>query len=210
MKRAAVERYGGRVIPCGPTQADREEAAARLVAETGATFVHPSNDPVVIAGQGTAGLELMESVPDLDVLLCPVGGGGLISGCAIAARGTRRGLRVLGAEPEIADDARRSLEAGRVLPALPPRSLCDGLLTSLGPVTFPLIQANVDSILAVPEDAIVAAMRLLWEVMKIVVEPSSAVPLAAVMAGGLRGRRIGIVLSGGNVDLDALPWVARG
>lgn len=211
-KRAAVAAYGGTIIDCAPTLAAREEVCARVVAETGATFVHPSEDPLVIAGQGTVGLELMAQVPELDAVLAPVGGGGLISGLAAAAA-ARPGLRVLGAEPAGADDAWRSKREGRCLPQLDPRTIADGLRTSLGPNTWPFVRDRVEEILRVEEEEIVAAMRLCFERLKLVVEPSGAVPLAAALSGTLaaRGlRRVGVVLSGGNADLDRLPWLGRG
>jgi threonine dehydratase len=164
----------------------------------------------VIAGQGTAALELLADVPDLDVVVAPVGGGGLLSGTAIAAKGVRPGIRVHGAEPAGADDAARSLAAGRIIPQDDPRTVCDGLRTSLGELTFAVITRHVDGIATASEDAIVRAMRATWEKMRIVVEPSSAVPLACLVERSLdlAGRSIGIVVSGGNVDLDRLPWQA--
>jgi len=211
VKRAAVEGYGGRIRFCQPTLAAREATLAEVVAETGATVVHPYNDPRVIAGQGTAALELLEDVADLDVILAPVGGGGLLSGTAIATKGLSPRTRVIAAEPAGADDARRSLAEGRIVPSVNPRTIADGLLTSLGDLTFPIIQQHVEAIVAVSEEAIVAAMRLIWERMKIVVEPSAAVPLGALVEGALdvSGRRVGVILSGGNVDLNNLPWAIR-
>ncbi len=209
VKRAAVEGYGARITLCEPTMASREETAARIVAETGATLVHPYNDWRVIAGQGTTGLELMEQAPGLDFVVAPVGGGGLISGVAIAARGISPRTRVYGAEPEMADDAARSIREGRIVPSENPKTVADGLLTSLGDKTFPIIREYVTGILTVPERAIVDAMRLAWERMKIVVEASAAVALAAVLANSetFAGKRVGVVLSGGNVDLRKLPWM---
>ncbi len=207
-KRAAVAGYGGIIVDCENTLAAREATARRVVEQTGATFVHPSEDPAVIAGQGTTALELMAQVPDLDAIIAPVGGGGLMSGIATAAE-SRPGLRVFGAEPAGADDAFRSKREGRLLPQLDPRTVADGLRTSLGPNTWPIVRDKVDEILRVEEEAIIAATRNSFERLKLVVEPSGAVPLAAVLSGGLgqRGlRRVGVVISGGNADLDRLPW----
>ena len=208
VKRAAVAGYGARIVSCEPTLAARETALAEVVAATGATMVHPYNDARVIAGQGTAALELFEQVPGLDVVMAPVGGGGLLSGTAIAVAGVSPGTRVIGAEPAAADDAFRSLREGHIVPSVDPRTIADGLLTSLGALTFAVIREHVCEIVTVSEDAIVAAMRHTWERMKIVIEPSSAVPLAALLEGTLAvaGRRVGIILSGGNVDLGDLPW----
>lgn len=208
VKRAAVAAYGGRIRFCAPTLAAREAALAEVVAATGATVVHPYNDPRVIAGQGTAALELLAEVPELDAIVAPVGGGGLLSGTALAAAGAEPRPRVIGVEPAAADDARLSLAEGRIVPAGDPRTVADGLRTALGDLTFAILRRHAERIVAVSEDAIVAAMRLIWERMKIVVEPSSAVVLAALLAdeAGLRGRRVGLILSGGNVDLARLPW----
>ena len=211
VKLAAVAGYGGRIVLCEPTLAAREETLASVVAETGATFVHPYNDPLVIAGQGTAALELLENVRDLDIVMAPVGGGGLLSGTAITVTSLSPKTRVVAAEPAAADDAFRSLEAGRIVPSVDPRTVADGLLTSLGTLTFAIIRERGVEIVTVGEEAIVAATRHVWERMKIVIEPSSAVPLGALLAGALRaaGQRIGVIVTGGNVDLDRLPWATR-
>ncbi len=208
VKQAAVSAYGGRIHLCDPTLEAREEGARLVGEETGGTFLHPYDDYRIIAGQGTAALETLEDRPDLDVLMAPVGGGGLMSGCAIAAHGLSERIELVGAEPALADDAFRSLLSGQRLPALPPKTIADGLRTSLGERNFPILQRLLAGIVTVEEDAIVEAMKLIWERMKLVVEPSGAVPLAAVLSAPARfeGRRIGLVLSGGNVDLDALPW----
>jgi threonine dehydratase len=208
IKKTAVEGYGGRVTLCEPTQAARETAAAELMRSTGANLVHPYDDVRVIAGQGTAALEFLDEVPDLDAILTPVGGGGLLSGTAIAAKALRPAIRVIGCEPALADDAAQSLREGRIVPARPPATIADGLLTSLGKITFPIVRDLVDSIALAEEAEIIAALRVILERMKIVIEPSSAVPLAVLMNRplGLAGRRIGIVLSGGNFDISkALP-----
>jgi len=198
----------GQITFCEPTLAARETAQAEVVARTGATIVHPYNDARVIAGQGTAALELLEDFPDLEVILAPVGGGGLLSGTAIAARGVAPGIRVIAAEPEGADDAFRSLAAGRIIPSLEPRTIADGLLTSLGSLTFPIIRDQVERIVPVSEAGIVAAMKFVWERAKLVIEPSAAVPLALLWERrfDLTGLRVGVILSGGNVDLEKLPW----
>ena len=209
-KIESVRRQGGRITFCAATSAAREAAVARVIAETGATLVHPFNDHRVIAGQGTAALELLEEVPDLDLVIAPVGGGGLLSGTAIAAKGLRPGIRVVAAEPEAADDAARSFRSGRLVPLEQTTTIADGLRTSLGDKTFPIIHGQVDDIVTVSEAGIVAAMRQIWEVMKIIVEPSGAVPYAAITEKKIEvaGRRVGIIVSGGNLDLDRLPWQA--
>ena len=208
-KRAAVEGYGGDIIFCEPTEASRKEIMDEVLSETGAVFIHPFNAPYVIAGQGTAALELVEEVPGLDVVMAPVGGGGLLSGTALAVTGLSPGTRVIGAEPEGADDAYRSLQEGRIIPSVNPQTVADGLLTSLGENTFPIIRENVEQIVTVSEEAIIAGMRHVWERMKIVIEPSSAVPVGALLEGkmDLSGQRVGVILSGGNADLDKLPWL---
>lgn len=208
-KKSAVARYGGTVTLCEPTQEARERTAERVAADTGACFVHPYDDLRVIAGQGTSALELLEDVPDLEVIVCPVGGGGQLSGVAVAAKGIRAGIEVIGAEPAAADDAAQSFRAGRLIAGPDPRTIADGLRSSsLGALGFALIRAHVTDIVTASEESIVQAMRLVWEVLKIVIEPSAAVPVAVLLERALpaAGRRIGVILSGGNVDLDRLPW----
>ena len=207
-KRAAVRRYGAEISYCAATLAAREQAARALVQSTGAAFVHPYDNLLVMAGQGTVAAEFLTQVPELDVLLCPVGGGGLLSGTAVAARALKPRVRVLGVEPAGADDAARSLHSGTLQPSLDPHTIADGLRGALAPRTFAEIRRGVDDILTVSEEAIIGAMRELWEVLKIIVEPSAAVPYAAVRAAGapFKAQRVGIVLSGGNLDLDQLPW----
>lgn len=206
-KRAAVERYGGIVVPCAPGLANREAALKEVASRTGAEVVHPFDDARVIAGQGTVALELLEQVGHLDLLIAPVGGGGLVSGCALVARQRLPEIRIVAAEPAGADDAWQSLRAGRRMAVSSPETVADGLKASIGERNWRLISRLVDEIVRVGEAEIVAAMRTVWERLKIVVEPSGAVPLAAVLSGGLpvARRHIGLVLSGGNLDLDTLP-----
>jgi threonine dehydratase len=210
VKRAAVAGYGATVVLCEPTLAAREETVARLRAQSAAQLVHPYDDPRIIAGQATAALELLTEVPDLDAIVAPIGGGGLISGTAIATKSTSRTTRVIGAEPSGADDAFRSKQASQLMPQTNPRTIADGLLTSLGRWTWPIVRDWVDAIVTVSDAEIRSAQRLLWERAKLLTEPSSATALAAVLrpgAAGLpRGARIGIILSGGNVDLDKIAW----
>ena len=186
----------------------RETGLARLVVDTGAEIVHPYDDVRVIAGQGTAGLELLADTPDLDAVIAPVGGGGLMSGVAIVAGALDPHMKIYGAEPAVADDAHRSLAAGVIIPSTYPDTVADGLRTSLGNLTFPILSRRLERIITAEEAEIIAAMRLIWQTMKLVVEPSGAVPLAALLAGApeLKGKRVGLILSGGNVDLDHLPW----
>lgn len=208
VKKAAVAGYGAEIIDCEPTLQARERTLEEVVARTGAAFIHPYNDERVIAGQGTAALELLEEAGQLDIVMTPVGGGGLLSGTAIVCAAAEQSPLVFAGEPAGADDAARSLAAGRIIPSENPRTIADGLLTSLGSLTFPIIREKVAGIWTVDDPAIIAAMRLIWERMKIVVEPSSAVCLAAALARPreVAGKRVGIILSGGNVDLDRLPW----
>jgi threonine dehydratase len=208
VKQDNVRRQGATIRFCAPTAAAREAECAKVQAETGAVLVHPFDNEDVIAGQGTAALELLEDAPDLDAVIAPVGGGGLLSGTAIAARGSKPGLRVFGAEPANADDAARSFASGRVEAVASATTIADGLRTPLSPRTLGAIRAHVAAIGLASEAAIVRAMRMTWERMKIVIEPSCAVPLACLLEGTLdvKGARVGVVLSGGNVDLDRLPW----
>jgi threonine dehydratase len=207
-KLAAVRGYGGEVLLCEPTLAAREALAAQLVADSGAVFIHPYDDPRVIAGQGTIALELLEEVPDLDWLLLPVGGGGLASGVAVAAKAMRPAIRLVAVEPIGADDAQRSFASGVLTRPQQPATIADGLRGALSARTFELIRRHVDAIVTVSDEAIVQAMRTLWQHLKIIVEASSAVPYAAVHEHQLdvSGARVGIILTGGNVDLDDLPW----
>ena len=210
-KIESVRRNGGFIVFCEPTLLAREAACAKIIAETGARLVHPFDDYAVMAGQGTATLELLEQAPDLDLIIVPVGGGGLLCGTAVAAKGARPGIRVIAAEPAGADDAARSVAAGRLIPLEQAATIADGLRTSLSARTFPLIQQHVDGIVTVSEESIVAAMRRIWDVLKIIIEPSCAVPYAAILEQKIdvSGKRVGIILTGGNVDLDALPWLVK-
>ena len=208
VKKAAVAGYGAEIDYCAPTLAEREATLETIVSRSNAAVVHPYDDSRVIAGQGTAALELLDAVPGLDLVLTPIGGGGLAAGTALTVKSRAPGARMVAVEPEGADDAYRSFRAGERLPSVAPKTIADGLLTSLGVRNFALVQRLVDDIVTVGEAAIVRAMRLIWERMKIIVEPSAAVPLSALVENRIdvRGLRVGIVLSGGNVDLDRLPW----
>lgn len=209
VKKAAVSGYGAYIAFCESTQQARENTLTALVEKTGAVFIHPYNDYSVIAGQATAALELLEQAPALDLVIAPVGGGGLLSGTALTAAALNSRIKVFGAEPAGADDAFRSLKAGRIIPVEKPDTIADGLRTSLGDLTFPVIKEHVARIVTVDDKVIIAAMRLVWERMKIVVEPSAAVPLAALLniKDEVKRLRVGLILSGGNVDLDNLPWL---
>lgn len=204
VKTAAVKGYGGIITFCEPTVASRETTAAHVVKETGATFIHPSNDYRIIAGQATAALELVEEIETLDFILAPVGGGGLLSGTAIAAKALNPRIKVIGCEPKNADDAYRSMKAGRIIPSENPNTIADGLRTSLGDKTFPIIRDLVDEILLATEEEIITAMRHIFERMKIVVEPSAAVPLAVLLSNQLNvaDKNVGVIISGGNVDFS--------
>jgi threonine dehydratase len=208
VKIRAVESYGARVVFCEPTEEAREATCADVIAKTGATLIHSFENPDVIAGQGTAAVELLEDVPDLDLVMCPVGGGGLLAGTAVAAKSMRPNVKVIAAEPENADDAAQSFRAGRRLVTEKKFTIADGLRTNIGEPNFAIVQSYVDDIVTVSEEAIISAMRTIWETMKIIIEPSAAVPYAAIADGviDIAGKRVGIILTGGNVDLDALPW----
>jgi len=209
VKLAAIREFGAEIIPSGVTQAERDSVMREVLAQTRAEVIHPFNDARVIAGQGTATLEMLSQIDDLDSVMAPVSGGGLLSGTAIAARALRPAMQVFGAEPEQAADAAESLRRGERVTGWIPDTICDGLRAELGPLTFDILRTHQANILLASEAEIVAAMRLLWERLKLVVEPSSAVPLAVVLRHRARfaGRRLGIILSGGNVDLEKLPWL---
>jgi threonine dehydratase len=207
VKRVATQGYGARIVLCEPTFNSREETTASEIARHGFTLVHPFNDWNVIAGQATAAWELMHDVPALDLVICPVGGGGLLAGTVLAVKGRAEQTQVMAAEPANADDARRSLESGEIQYCENPNTIADGLrTTSIGPRNFAVIRDGVDRIVAVSETDIVDAMRFVWERIKILIEPSSAVAVAPLLNGtiGANGRKVGVILSGGNVDLEPM------
>lgn len=208
VKKDAVAGYGGQITFCEPTLEARESTLDRIKLDTGANVVHPYNDERVISGQGTAALELLDEVPDLDVVIAPVGGGGLLSGTSIAAKGLNPNIRVIAAEPEMADDAYRSMKEGRIVPSNNPKTLADGLLTSLGELTYPIIREHVEQIVTVSEQGIIDSMKFIWERAKIIIEPSAATVIAVLWEKkiDLSGLKVGVILSGGNVDLNQLPW----
>lgn len=209
VKVHAVQDYGAEIVFCESTIESRQETVDQIISNTGATFIHPYNHPDVIAGQGTAAKELLDEVPDLDMILAPIGGGGLISGTAIASKTINPQIKVIGAEPALADDAYRSFRSGTIQPVLRTDTIADGLRTSLGSLTFQIIHEKVDKIITVSEESIIRDMRRMWERMKIIIEPSCAVPISALLDGDMqiRGKKIGVIITGGNVDLDQLPWM---
>ena len=208
IKKIAVKSYGGIITFCEPTLEARETGMEKVMARTGCTFVPSYDHWNIVCGQGTAAKELIEDTGELDIVIAPVGGGGLLSGTSISSKGMLPGARVIAVEPEGADDAYRSFTSGKFIPSVNPQTIADGLLTSLGDLTFRVILKHVDEIVTISEESIVAAMRLLWERMKIVVEPSGAVPLAGILEKKIdvKGKRIGLILSGGNLDLSKLPF----
>ena len=208
VKVRTVEGYGANIVFCEATQEAREAACAALIAETGATLVHPFENEDVMAGQGTAAIELLEDT-DVDLVMCPIGGGGLLCGTAVAAKSLQPKIKVIAVEPANADDAAKSFRAGKRIVTKKNFTIADGLRTNVGERNFPIIQRYVDDVVTVSEDAIVSAMRTIWETLKIVIEPSAVVPYAAILEHkvDIVGKRVGIILTGGNVDLDALPWM---
>ncbi|MBV5313261.1 MAG: pyridoxal-phosphate dependent enzyme [Prolixibacteraceae bacterium] len=208
IKKIAVAGYGAQITFCTPTLEARESTLKKVAEETGATEIHPYNYFNVICGQGTAAKELIEEIGQLDIVMAPVGGGGLLSGTALTTKALLPNTQVIAAEPAGADDAFRSFYSKTLQPSVAPKTIADGLLTSLGSLTFPIILNNVNQIVTVSEESIVAAMRMIWERMKIIIEPSSAVPLAAILENkvDVKGKKVGIILSGGNVDLGKLPF----
>lgn len=208
VKVDAVKGYGGEITFCTPTLADREKTIKEVIAITGATEVHPYDNYDIIAGQGTATLELIDEIDNLDLILCPVGGGGLISGTALSVSFFANSIKVIGCEPKGADDAYRSLIEGKIIPSINPDTIADGLLTSLGERNFPIIQKYVNEIVTVSEESIIKAMQLIYERMKIIIEPSSAVTLAAILEKKVDAvnKNIGLIISGGNVDLKKIPF----
>jgi threonine dehydratase len=207
VKVRAVESYGAHIVFCEPNDAAREAACADVIAKTGATLIHSFENEDVMAGQGTTAIELLEDV-DVDLVICPIGGGGLLAGNAVAAKSMRPNIKVIAAEPANADDATQSFHAKKRIVTEKKFTIADGLRTNVGKKTFPIIQRYVDDIVTVSEEAIVSAMRTIWETMKIIIEPSAAVSYAAIVERkiDIKGERVGIILTGGNVDLDALPW----
>lgn len=208
VKVRAVETYGADIVFCEATQEAREATCAALIAETGATLIHPFENEDVMAGQGTAAIELLEEA-DIDLLLCPIGGGGLLCGTAIAAKSMQPKIKVIAVEPANADDAAKSFRAGKRIVTKKNFTIADGLRTNVGERNFPIIQRYVNDVVTVSEEAIASAMRTIWETMKIVIEPSAAVPYAAILEEKIDivGKRVGIILTGGNVDLEVLPWM---
>ena len=210
VKIQAVEGYKAKVELCEPTLKARKETLERIAKKTGAYVVHPFNEPKVIAGQGTAALELIEDIGDLDAICAPIGGGGLMSGTCITAKHMLPNVRLFGAEPKGADDAYRSLKEGKLLPQENPDTICDGLLTSMGENTWTILKDHLESIITVDDDEVINAMKLIWERMKIIIEPSCATPLAAILTPEFKKleniQTIGIILTGGNVDLSKLPF----
>lgn len=208
VKVKAVQNYGAEITSCESTLKARETTLEKVVEQTGATFIHPYNDARIIAGQGTAAVELLEDHPDLDIIMAPVGGGGLLSGTALAAKSIKPDIQIIGAEPAQADDAFRSFKEGKLIPVQNPDTIADGLRTSLGELPFTIIQEYVDDIVTVSEDSIVEAMRFVWERLNMIIEASCAVPVAAVFDEkvNVKGKKVGIIITGGNVDLDNLPW----
>ncbi len=210
VKREAVADYGGHIYLCEPTEEGRHDMGEQVKRSTGAVLIPPFDHPDIIAGQGTAALELLDEQPDLDAIIAPIGGGGLMSGTCIAASGTKPGIQLFAAEPAGADDAARSMAAGQLIPQTGPDTICDGLLTSVGEQTWPIIRDHLQRVITAGDEQTIAAMRLVWERMKIVIEPSAAVTVAAVLTGEFKSlpgmERVGVILSGGNVALDRLPW----
>ena len=209
VKVRAVESYGAHIVFCEPTEAARESACEDVIAKTGATLIHSFENEDVIAGQGTAAVELLEEVADVELVMCPVGGGGLLCGTAVAGKSMHPKIKTIAVEPANADDAAQSFRAGQLIRTEKKFTIADGLRTSVGAPNFVIIQRYMDDIVTVSEEAIIAAMRTVWETMKIVIEPSAAVPYAAILESkiDIGGKRVGIILTGGNVDLDALPWM---
>ena len=208
-KKDAVQGYGGRVVECEPSTTSREAVFAEVLKETGAEFVHPYNDPRVIAGQATCSRELLEQVSELDAVVAPIGGGGMISGTCLTLSTLAPGVEIYAAEPKNADDAARSFRAGHIIADDAPETVADGLKVPLKELTWHFVKNYVEDILTAEEDEIVEAMKLTWKRMKIVIEPSCAVPLATILKNRDRfaGKRVGVVITGGNVDLDKLPWM---
>ena len=203
-----VERNGGEVVWCEPEQESRESVLKELIEKTGAVVVHPYNDERIMAGQGTCAKELLEDYPDLDTIVSPVSGGGLLSGTLLSSKALKANIQVFGAEPVEADDAYRSLKLGKIVPNETINTICDGLRAQIGTLTFPVIADLVDDIITVTEEEIIDSMRMIWERLKMIVEPSSSIALGAILKNKdrFKGKKVGLIISGGNVDLDHLPW----
>ncbi len=208
-KKDAVRGYGGRIVECEPSTSSREAVFAQVQAETGADFVHPYNDPRVIAGQATCSRELLEQVPGLDAVIAPIGGGGMISGTCLTLSTLAPGMDIYAAEPKNADDAYRSFKAGEIIADDAPDTVADGLKVPLKELTWHFVKNHVSDVFTATEEEIIEAMKMTWKRMKIVMEPSCAVPLATILANPevFKGRRVGVIITGGNVDLDKLPWM---
>lgn len=208
-KKDAVKGYGGVIVECDPSTSSREETFAKVVAQSGAEFVHPYNDIRVIAGQATCSLEFNEQVPELDIMVAPIGGGGMISGTCLTLSNIAPGIDIIAAEPEQADDAYRSFKAGHIIADDSPDTVADGLKVPLKENTWHFVSNHVKDIQTASEQEIIDAMKLTWQRMKIVIEPSCAVPLAVILKNPnvYRGKRVGVIITGGNVDMDSLPWI---
>jgi len=208
-KKDTVRRYGGQITECEPSTTSREETFAKVQAATGGNFVHPYNDPRVIAGQGTCAKEFIEQADGLDVVMAPIGGGGMISGTCLTLSNLAPEVQIIAAEPEQADDAYRSFKAGYIIADDAPKTIADGLLVPLKDLTWHFVSKHVTDILTASEEDIIHAMKLTWKHLRIVMEASSAVPLATILKNKDRfaGKRVGIIITGGNVDLDTLPWL---
>ena len=203
-----VQRYGGEIFYCEPNIKSREDTLERMIQKSGGSIIHPYNDEKIIAGQGTAAKELIEKVPDLDAIICPVSGGGLLSGTLLAAKNLKPGIKVFGAEPENADDTYRSILNNKIMSNETTDTIADGLRAQVGTVTFPIIKENVDKILLVSEEMIISSMYMIWQRLKIIIEPSCSIVLAALMLNSKRflNKKVGLILTGGNYDLKQIPW----
>ena len=203
-----VERYGGEIFYCEPNIKSREDTLEKMIQKSGGSIIHPYNDEKIIAGQGTAAKELIEKVPDLDAIICPVSGGGLLSGTLLAAKNLKPGIKVFGAEPENADDTYRSILNNKIMPNETTDTIADGLRAQVGTVTFPIIKENVDKILLVSEEMIISSMYMIWQRLKIIIEPSCSIVLAALMLNSNKflNKKVGLILTGGNYDLKQIPW----
>jgi len=203
-----VQRYGGEIFYCEPNIKSREDTLERMIQKSGGSIIHPYNDEKIIAGQGTAAKELIEKVPDLDAIICPVSGGGLLSGTLLAAKNLKPGIKVFGAEPENADDTYRSILNNKIMSNETTDTIADGLRAQVGTVTFPIIKENVDKILLVSEEMIISSMYMIWQRLKIIIEPSCSIVLAALMLNSNKflNKKVGLILTGGNYDLKQIPW----